>query len=198
MQVALFGGSFNPPHVAHVLAVAYVLSTEWVDKVLVTPVFAHPFDKALVPFEHRVAMSEKAVGWIPGVEVSTIESELEPPNLTLRTVEVLRERHPTWRLRLMVGADVLHDAPKWHAFDEVVRRAPLLLGRAGHPPQGGARKPAGAPHADVPPPVLPDISSTQIREWLFRRAREPEVFEELRRWVPRRVLDYIEEHDLYR
>jgi nicotinate-nucleotide adenylyltransferase len=60
MRVAVYGGSFNPPHVAHQLALTYVLATAQVDEVWMVPTFKHPFDKALAPFSDRAKMCELA------------------------------------------------------------------------------------------------------------------------------------------
>lgn len=186
MRIALFGGSFDPPHVAHVLGAAYVLSTTDVDRVLAVPVFAHAFGKPLAPFEHRTKMTELAFQDLPRVEVSSVEATLGAPSRTLRTVERLSELHPGATFRLVVGADVLVDSDKWHAFDEIVSRAPLfVLGRAG------------VPHPDAPPAVLPDVSSTRVREALSRRTTDEGAAEDLRRWVPRAVLRYIDAQGLY-
>ena len=70
--IAIFGGSFNPPHVAHVLAAAYVLSTAEIDRLLVVPTFRHPFAKALASYEDRVAMCSLAMGWLAGNMMSSI------------------------------------------------------------------------------------------------------------------------------
>lgn len=186
MLVAFYGGSFNPPHVAHVLAVTYALSAGGFERVLVVPVYSHAFDKQLCAFGHRVRMCELAMGWLPGVEVSEVEASLETPSLTLRTLEHLRGTHPDYELRLMVGADVLGEAGKWYAFERVSELAPpFVLGRVG------------SVHPDAPPPVVPDVSSTRIRDLLSRRGA-PDVDAELSRVVPSRVLSYIEEHQLYR
>jgi nicotinate-nucleotide adenylyltransferase len=186
MRVAFYGGSFNPPHVAHVLAVTYALSVGGFERVLVVPVYSHAFDKQLCPFEHRVCMCGLAMGWLPGVEVSRVEASLETPSLTLRTLEHLRAAHPDYQLRLMVGADVLGEADKWYAFDRVGEIAPpYVLGRVG------------VRHPDAPPPVVPDVSSTRIRALLSRRG-SPEADAELSRSVPWDVLAYIDEHGLYR
>src|SRR5450432_1633002 len=75
VNVFIFGGSFNPPHIAHVLAVTYVLSTAEPDLVLVVPCYRHPFAKDLCPFEHRLAMCERAMGWLPRTTVSRVEEE---------------------------------------------------------------------------------------------------------------------------
>lgn len=186
MQVAFYGGSFNPPHIAHVLAVTYALSVGGFDRVLVVPVYSHTFDKQLCPFEHRVRMCELAMGWLPGVEVSEVEASLETPSLTLRTLEHLSGAHPDYELRLMVGADVLGDTEKWYAFDRISKLAPpFVLGRVG------------VAHPGAPAPVVPDVSSTRVRELLSRRGAA-EVDAELSRVVPRSVLAYVQQHRLYR
>jgi nicotinate-nucleotide adenylyltransferase len=185
MDVAFYGGSFNPPHVAHVLAASYVLTTGAFDKLLVVPVHAHALDKQLAPFDDRARMCELALGWLPGVEVSRIESELPLPSRTLYTLQALLERHPDWAMRLVIGADVLLETQKWHAFERVAELAPpLILGRVG------------VDHTAAPLPVLPDVSSTRVRELLARRA-DPGATRELERLVPRAVLEYVRQHHLY-
>jgi nicotinate-nucleotide adenylyltransferase len=177
--VGFFGGSFNPPHLAHVLACALVRSMEDVDRLLVVPTYRHPFAKALAPYDDRVAMCEIAMAWLPGVEVSRVEEALGGESRTLRTMEHLAGAHPDWRLRLVIGADVLAEAPRWHAFDAIARMAPpIVLGRAGH--------------TATSPAFLPDISSTHVRALLERGA-----WDEVGRCVPRAVVAYIRERGLY-
>lgn len=185
MHVAFYGGSFNPPHVGHVLAATYALSVGEFSRVLVVPVYHHAFEKELAPFEHRARLCEIAMSWIPGVEVSRVEQALDTPSFTLRTLERLRTEHPDWQFRLLVGADVIADSRKWHAYDAVTALAPpFVLGRVG------------VPSAQAPPPVLPGISSTRVRE-LLAQPGQAEAERELGRSVPRGVLHYIREHGLY-
>jgi nicotinate-nucleotide adenylyltransferase len=182
VNVFLFGGSFNPPHIAHVLAVSYVLATEDVGQVAVVPCYLHPFAKELAPFESRFAMCELAMGWLPRTRVLRVEEELGGESRTLRTVEHLRKVHPDWRLRLVLGADVLLEGPRWQGFDRVTELAPpVILGRAG----------IATP--DAPRPVLPEVSSSAIREAIRAgRARDIAAL------LPRGVLAYIESQGLYR
>jgi nicotinate-nucleotide adenylyltransferase len=186
MNVAFFGGSFDPPHVAHVLGAAYVLAIGAVERVLVVPVFEHAFDKRPVEFRHRVRMCELAMGLLPDVSVDPIEETLGTPSRTLFTLEGLARRHPDWRFRLVIGADVLLETQKWHAFDAIERIAPpLVLGRVGFE------------HTGTPAAVLPDISSTRVRELLEHRD-DSVCAAELERYVPLAVRKYIEQHGLYR
>ena len=182
MNVAVFGGSFNPPHIGHVLAGAYVLSVHDVDELLVVPCFLHPLGKQLAPFEDRFAMSVHAMGWLPRTSVSQVERELGGASRTLRTIEHLRSIRPRDTFRLVVGADILLEGKRWHGFDRVLELAPaIILGRAG------------VELAGAPPPVLPEVSSTTIRD-----AAAAGRFEQVRSLLPRAVADYVESKHLYR
>ncbi len=181
MIVAVFGGSFNPPHVAHVLAVTLTLSTHEVDQVLVVPTFKHPFAKPLAPYDDRVTMCELAMGWLPKVKVSRVEEELGGDSRTLRTLEHLAATHPEWRLRLVIGADILAETSKWFGFEAIARIAPpIVLGRVG------------IGRNDAPEPLLPSVSSTEVRSKLAAGSSD-----ELRSLVPRAVLDHIAQRGLY-
>jgi len=178
--VGVFGGSFDPPHVAHVMAAAYALSATEIDRLVVIPTYRHPFAKPLAPYEHRLRMCELAMADLRRVEVSRIEAELGGDSWTVRTLEELRRREPYARLRLVIGSDLLKEAPRWHAFDRISAIAPpLVIGRAGYPSEQAMR-------AD-----LPAVSSTEIR----KRLAEGVPVEGL---VPRVVIDYVRAHGLYR
>lgn len=180
-SVGFFGGSFDPPHVGHVLAVAYVLAVHPVDEVLVVPVFRHPFAKRTTPFEDRMEMCRRAFAWLPGVSVSDVEARLGGESLTLRTLEALSAEDPAIDLRLIIGSDVVADLPKWHRYDRIAEIAPpLILARAGVAGEHGAE-------------VLPRVSSTEVRDALAAGDRES-----VAPLVPRAVLDHVEARGLYR
>lgn len=186
MKVALYGGSFNPPHAGHVLAAAYLTCVADFEKVLVVPVFEHAFDKTLLGYEERVELCRVAFSNLSQVEVCTIESTLPRPSYTISTVEALLERHPHYQLELVVGADVLPELAKWHRIDELLRKTKLFaMGRRGHA------------SSECPSPWLPEVSSSQLRE-LMRQPRTAKVSERLRELVPTRVLAMIEERGYYR
>ncbi len=185
-RVGFYGGSFNPPHVAHALAVAYAALVGGFERILVVPVFRHAFDKPLADFAHRVHMCRLAVGFMQAVEVSEVEAELATPNRTLATLEHLTSRHPDWRLSMIIGADQLAESDKWHGFARIRELVDLfVLGRVG------------VDVVSAPEPMLPGVSSTEVRALLARR-HEPAVRTALETLVPERVLAYIDEHDLYR
>ncbi len=184
-SVAIYGGSFDPPHVSHVLAAVYALKIGGFEQVLVVPVFEHAFHKQLTAFEHRTRMCELAFAGIAGIEVSPVERGLSTPSLTVATLEHLARQHPDWRMRLLVGSDVLGDTSKWHAFERVTELAPpYVVARPGYE------------HPNSLAALLPDVSSTRVREAL-KSPSEAAHSELLAVSVPRQVLAYIAEHGLY-
>jgi nicotinate-nucleotide adenylyltransferase len=186
-RVALFGGSFNPPHVAHQLVGLYVLETQPVDELWFVPTYAHPFGKQLADYEHRIAMCELAAAALgPRARVSRAEAELaERPGFvasrTLDLVELIAAQGHA--LRLVVGADILGEAEHWYRWDDVIAAAPLIvIGRAGHP------LPAGSVATEL---TMPELSATHVRDLLARGSSDAAGL------VPRNVLRYIAQHHLY-
>ena len=200
MTVALFGGSFNPPHAAHQLVALYVLETQPVDELWFVPAYAHVFGKPLAPYEHRVAMCELAAAPLgPRVRVSRAEQVLAARpgfagSRTLDLVEHLEAEHPAQAFRLVVGSDIARETDRWHRWDELCRRAPpIWIARPGHPVPG-------------PPGVeMPDISATAVRALLaaLTPAARAQLAAgqggppELAALLPRAVLWYIARHNLY-
>lgn len=185
--VALFGGSFNPPHVAHQLVALYVIETQPVDELWFVPTYTHPFGKHLVSYEHRIAMCAIAAAPLgPRVRASRAEVELaQRPGFvashTLDLVEYLAAQG--YELRLVVGSDILGEAVNWHRWEDVVARAPLIVvGRTGYP------APPGSAASEV---TMPEISATRVRDLLAQGASGVTGL------VPREVLRYIAQHHLY-
>lgn len=181
--VAVYGGSFDPPHSAHVLVAAHVLSAYDIDELWMIPTWEHPFDKNHgATFEHRLRMCELAMEHLRPVRVLDVERTLGGTSRTLATLTELGRLHPGAALRLVMGADLLKDTGRWHRFDEVARLAPpLVVGRAGHPHPFQATE---------TPFDFPDISSSAIRRRLARG-------ENVDGLLPNRVASYIRDHRLY-
>jgi nicotinate-nucleotide adenylyltransferase len=179
-DVAFFGGSFDPPHLAHVLAVSYVLSCTPCRLALIVPCFSHAFDKPhAAGFRDRLTLCRAAfTPFGRRVRVLDVESRLPSPSYTVQTLRVLSREHPEWRLHLVIGSDILSETRKWRDFDEVERLAPpIILSRAVH-------------HPDAQGPVFPDIASSVIRQSL---ARGSDVSDQ----VPMDVLALIRKKGLY-
>jgi nicotinate-nucleotide adenylyltransferase len=181
VRIALFGGSFNPPHVAHQLVCTVALATARpeLDRVWMVPTYRHPFEKELAPFEERFAMCRAAAEPFAGrVEVSKIEKELGGSSYTLHTVRALTARHPEHQFVVVIGADLLPERVRWHGWEELQQLVPfLVVGRAGISDAAGAL-------------ALPAVSSTEVRERLAT-GRSVEGL------VPAKVIDHIHAQGLY-
>jgi nicotinate-nucleotide adenylyltransferase len=188
VRIALFGGSFNPPHVAHALVALYVLETAPVDELWFVPTWEHPFGKPMVTYDDRVAMCglvATAVG--PRARASRAEEdaarEHQRESRTLFLLEHLADAHPNAQFRLVIGADILHETAAWHRWDEVARRAPpIVIGRGGIAPPDGAH---------VSELTMPQVSSTEVRRRLA-------AGEDAAGLVTGAVLGYIARRGLYR
>lgn len=176
MRVAIYGGSFNPPHFGHAMVAAWALWTRQADEVWLTPTRAHAFGKALAPWELRLAMCRALAGLIgPGVRVCEVEDRLTAPSYTIDALDLLRQEHPGVRFHLLLGADNLPDTPRWKRWDRIEAEfAPIVVGRDGYenPPQSV---------------VFPAISSTAVREGLA--SGRP-----VGHWVPEAVLAVMGDH----
>ena len=179
-EVAFFGGSFDPPHCAHLMAVAYALSCTPCREAWVVPAFDHAFAKDSAPFDARVAMCRAAFSpFGRRVRVLAVEARLPRPSYTVQTLRHLASSHPDVSLRLVIGSDVLAETPKWRAFDEVASLAPpIVLARPGGAPGPGRG------------PAFPDVSSTAVRLAIASGRDVSDL-------VPAAVLDIIREEGLY-
>ena len=179
-EIALLGGSFNPPHVAHAMAAWWALATQGVREVWLLPTWRHPFGKELAPWEDRVRMCQLAIAHLRGAHVCTAEEALRDDPLcgrTARTLEHLVAQHPDRRFALLIGADIIAETPRWYRWDRVKELARVVVvARQGY--EGGDG------------PALPAISSTGIRERLARG-------EPVDGLVPRRVIEHLRERGLY-
>jgi nicotinate-nucleotide adenylyltransferase len=184
--VAVYGGSFDPPHVAHVMAAAWVLSAAPVDELWVMPVAQHALGKlAVAPFGDRLDLCRAAFADLGGrVQVRDDEAREGGTGRTLDLLDHLQQQYPGVAWRLVVGSDILHERDRWHAFGAILRRAPLIV-----LPRPGFSVPAEFAHSAAPI-VLPELSSTDLRARLRARA-------ELAGLVPRAVADLILARGLY-
>jgi nicotinate-nucleotide adenylyltransferase len=179
-RVAVYGGSFDPPHLGHVLSVAWTLCAGAVDEVWIIPTWEHAFGKQHgAPFDDRMKMCEQAFAPFRNVEISDVERRLGGISRTLYTLQALQAEHPEAGLRLLIGADVLSTTDRWHRWEDVAKIAtPLVVGREGYP------LPEGCPLS------IPNVNSTEIR---FRLANS----HDLAGLVPTKVIEHIRANGLY-
>lgn len=189
MEVGIFGGSFDPPHLGHMIVAMDALEKLGLDSVRFVPANVSPFktgEEDTTDPRLRLRMVEAAVDGHPAFRVDRSEIEREGPSWTIDTIDALRAAEPDVRWSLLVGAD------QWSAFDrwrEAERLASVarvvVLAREGLDPQAGPE----LPHLDLPVTRI-DISSSGIRA----RVREGRS---IRYLVPEPVRALIEANGLY-
>jgi len=189
-SVGIFGGSFNPPHMGHILATGWALSIQIIQEVWVIPAGGHPFGKELVPLGDRMEMCRRAFNCF-GPRVSVLDSERgEGVHYSIDTLRKLIEEHPGILFRWIVGSDAIGDAPRWKQYDELTRLAPpIIIPRLGHSSKTQDEIYTGEHCDDF---VLPDLSSTWIRHKI--NSGESDDLEGL---VPATVIHWITEKGLY-
>ncbi len=187
MRIGIFGGTFDPPHVGHLLAASDAFEGLHLDRIVWVPAAAQPLKSAIVASPaDRLAMVQALVGDDPRFTVDPIE--IERGGLSF-TVETLRALHERWKsdtalaLVLLLGADAAATLPQWRGVDEVMRLAEVVVLRRGE------RNTAAMGHAIDTRTV--DVSSTEIR------ARVSAGFS-IRGFVTSPVAAYIEGRRLYR
>lgn len=196
-RIGLFGGSFDPPHVGHLLVAQDAIEALGLDLLLVVPVARQPLKEGHgASAAHRLAMVRAAFDGVPRVAVDPVEIERGGLSYTVDTVRSVRARHPDAELVLLLGADAAPSWPRWHqaeALAALVRVAVLQRpGVAGGTPAGQAEgRVSGVPPGSL---VLPsrcvEVSSTEVRE----RVR---AGKSLRGFVPEAVAAYITGSGIY-
>ena len=196
-RVGLFGGTFDPPHVGHLILASEAKSQLELSRVLwtVTPDPPHKQDQTITPLEHRLAMVRLAIEDEPAFQLSDIEMNRPGPHYTIDTLQLLAEQNPAAEIVPIIGGDSLHDLPTWHKPKEILYVAHWVgvMRRPGEETnlQELERELPGITskihYVDAP---LLEIASSEIRE----RAATGKPF---RYYLPEHVYEYIEKHHLY-
>lgn len=176
MRVAIYGGAFDPPHLAHVFTITYLLTRDDVDAVWVLPAADHAFGKRMTAYPQRRAMLDMLLESLGNPQLRVDDIEAESTGRTFDTLSLLAERHPDHDFTLVIGADNLTESHRWHRFDELVHRFGVIaMGRPGH--ERALAEAAQQPWCQAGP-TLPGVSSTRLRSAL--RGGDPEAL----RWLP--------------
>jgi nicotinate-nucleotide adenylyltransferase len=200
MRIGLFGGTFDPPHLGHLILAERCREDAALDEVwfLVGYQPPHKVGHALTRFEHRCEMVALAAVGQPLFKVEPVERELPPPSYTAETLAELHRRHPSDEFALIVGADSLADLPQWYEPRRVLEQAELVVvPRPGAEVWTGDRLAAavGLPRAAVRLSVvdgpLIEIASRDLRQRVA-------AGRSIRFLVPRAVEEYIRDKGLYR
>jgi nicotinate-nucleotide adenylyltransferase len=201
MRIGVFGGTFDPVHLAHLILAEQCREKGWLDQVLFVPAARPPHkqERVLTPFAQRVEMLQLATSGQPAFRVDELEKDRPGPSYTVETLDQIHQRNPPAQLFLLIGGDTLHELPTWYQPALILARANLLVtARPGATILSEAELrerislPPEAPlHIEVVPVPLIAIASTDLRQ----RVREGRS---IRYLVPRAVDAYIQDKQLYK
>jgi nicotinate-nucleotide adenylyltransferase len=197
VRLGLLGGTFNPPHLAHLVCAQEACVQLGLDHVLFVPAFEPPHKEVESDpgVEHRVELCRLAVGADPRFGVSRVEADVPQRSYTVDTLKRLHETHPEDELTFIVGGDMAYALPTWHEPEALLALAELgVAEREGVLRADITERLAGLAGADrirfFDMPRL-DISSSMIRRRVA--AGRPIHF-----LVPQAVEEYIARAGLYR
>jgi nicotinate-nucleotide adenylyltransferase len=196
MRLGLFGGTFDPIHLGHLILAEHCREACRLDRVWFVVAGAPPHKPgARTAVTHRLEMARIAVAGNPAFEVSEIETRRPGPHYSAETLEGVHRERPDDGLFFLIGADSLADLPHWKEPARIARLATIVVvNRPGLAPASLADWPDFGPGAHPPAWVtIPTIgiASSDLR----RRLAEGRS---IRYLVPRGVEAYIEAQGLYR
>lgn len=196
-RIGVLGGTFSPPHLAHLICAQEAAEQLRLDRVLLMPASVPPHKQ--VPLDPgpqaRAELCRRAIGDDPRLSVSMLELERAGPSYTVDTLRTLHERAPQDELMLIVGGDMAHSLPSWREPLEILRLARLAvaeregIGRRDILEQLAAL-PGSAERVDFFDLPRLDISSSLVR-------RRISSGRSIRYLVPDAVAAYVTEHRLY-
>lgn len=184
-HIGILGGTFDPPHIGHLLIAEIVKDTLGLSKVLFVPTNEPPHKgKALSTAADRLNMLQAALKNNDDFMIDTIELERTGKSYTIETIKTLRRLHPDNNFYFIIGADMVEYLPKWANIDELVQLVTFVgVKRAGF------KLTSKYPIEIVDVPMI-DISSSEIRKRIFEKKT-------VKYFLPENVLSYIRERKLY-
>ena len=183
-KIAIYGGTFDPVHHAHLILARDAIETLGLDKVILVPAAISPLKKAapVAGGEVRLAMLKAAIKGEPEFEVDECELLRQPPSYTIDTVEEIRRRECDADIYCLIGEDNVEQLPRWHRFADLEKTVRfVVLDRSGKQPSHSYQ----LIHRRM------DISATEIRRRVAQR-------ESIRYLVPESVGEIVQREKLYR
>ena len=198
-RIGIFGGSFDPPHIAHIALAKHAVEQFDLNELRVIPT-GDAWHKArtLTPSPHRLAMTRLAFAEMPQAVVDPREIDRQGATYTFDTLQELKAEQPDADLYLFIGADQARAFKTWHRWQEILGLATVVV--ADRPIDGQSGM-ASQWHNAVSPDVqrldMPslNVSATEIRAHV---ALGTHPASKMSAWLPAAVQHYIEKHSLYR
>jgi nicotinate-nucleotide adenylyltransferase len=198
IRIGLFGGTFDPPHIGHLILSAEANAQLGLDRLLwvLTPNPPHKQGRPITSLDHRLAMVKLAISGEERFELSDVEMDRPGPHFALDTVKILAAQNPSADLVYLMGGDSLRDLPSWKRPSNLVAalNSIAVMRRPGDSIDLPALEniipglTAKVRYVDAP---LLDIAAHEIRQ----RVADGRPF---RYFLPAGVYEYIVEHNLYR
>ena len=191
MNIGIFGGTFDPPHVGHLIVAESVQERLALEMILFMPAYLPPHkeDGAFASPGHRLRMLELAVAENPHFRSSDVEIRRRGKSYTIDTLRMLRDRYPADELFLIIGLDNLRIFPTWKEPGEVLKTSSVVVIDRPGVERSGIDNEFVKQVRFVQVPTI-EISATDLR----RRIREGKT---IRYLVPESVRSYIEDNKLY-
>ncbi|MFD2625663.1 nicotinate-nucleotide adenylyltransferase [Salibacterium salarium] len=187
-KIGLFGGTFDPPHNAHLMIAQEALTVLQLDEVWFIPVYSPPHktrEHMATPAE-RLEMTEKAIEGNNQFQVSTIELERKGPSYTLETVEALKTAHPETSFYFIIGGDMAEQLHLWKDIEKLKNLVTFaVIDRPGYSIQ-----PIDLKEMKYIKMPQVDISSTVVRE-------RHQSGKNIRYYIPDSVWKFIKEKNIY-
>ena len=129
MKIGYFGGTFDPPHLGHIILATEAFYQLGLDSLhwILTPFPPHKSTLPITPVDHRLEMLKMVVNQHPSFEISRVDLDRDPPHYAADTVEILRGEQSSAELIYIIGEDSLEDLPKWHEPEKFLKIIDQLL-----------------------------------------------------------------------
>jgi nicotinate-nucleotide adenylyltransferase len=201
MRIGVFGGTFDPIHVGHLIIAEQCREQAQLDRVLFVPSARppHKLGQPLTPFDRRAEMIRLAIAGNPVFAVEDLEKDRPGPSYTADTLAELHRRDATAELHLILGADCLPDLPTWHEPARIVAQAKLLVVARPGWPSWDAEQLRSALKLAPDMPVQQQTIAVPLLEIASRDLRQRVADgHSIRYFVSNAVAAYVAEKNLYR
>ena len=197
-RIGLFGGTFDPPHLGHLILASEAQSQLELTRLLwiLTPEPPHKQELVITSIEHRLAMVKLAISDNPNFELSRVELDRPGPHYTLDTVQIIAKQNPEAEIVPIIGGDSLRDLPTWYQSKELLYACHWV---------GVMRRPSDSANLEALEHELPGISSkvhyvdAPLLEIASREIRSRIANgRSVRYYLPQSVYEYINEYHLYK
>ncbi len=168
-NIALFGGSFDPPHIGHKAIINEALKLKEIEKVVVMPTYLNPFKSSShAPSVFRLEWLKKNFSSLDDVEISSFEVNLKRKVPSIESVKYLLKRYK--KVYLIIGADNLKSLPKWESYNELKKLVTFVV---------ASRDKIDVPEDFLTLNVKEEISSTSLRKEIDREKLLPKCVEQI-------------------